>query len=492
MRSTTLAGFCYALTLSTCSPLLAGEPFFRGLNPEPGVLWSEAWGISADGTVVVGKRYFASGPARLQAYRWTADEGMVSLFGPQPDPFEFTWAWAVSDDGRMIVGGRGDLCRYRTTAVVWNPEEGVQDLPSISPQGYNDAFDISADGTVIVGTAGQQGVRWESGTIAALGPWRAMAVSADGSTVAGYNPGPPWMWLWQGETLSSLGAGVGLPTDLSADGSTLVGMSPELGAFRWTAQEGMVGLGPVPPSSPYWYDNGLPLAVSPDGRTIVGGARFAFEPCPSATQEVRPVPLGPAFIWDARHGMRVLQDVLVNDCGLDLSGWKLRSATAMTPDALTLVGFGENPQGQVEAWIAHLPETVEVIVDIRPGESPNNLNRKSKGVLPVAVLGSADCDLHLIDPASVKLICAGSNGGASPVSMAYEDAGAARAAGKTDRSPTQGNGPGDLVLKFRTEDVVEQLKLDALTRGETVLLSVTGKLLDGRLFAGSDLVRIVQ
>lgn len=275
---------------------------------------------------------------------------MVSLFGPQPDPFEFTWAWAVSDDGRMIVGGRGDLCRYRTTAVVWNPEEGVQDLPSISPQSYNDAFDISADGTVIVGTAGQQGVRWESGTIAALGPWRAMAVSADGSTVAGYNPGPPWMWLWQGETLSSLGAGVGLPTDLSADGSTLVGMSPELGAFRWTAQEGMVGLGPVPPSSPYWYD----------------------------------------------------------------------------------------------------------------------------------------------DPASVKLICAGSNGGASPVSMAYEDAGAKRAAGKTDRSPAQGNGPGDLVLKFRTEDVVEQLKLDTLTRGETVLLSVTGKLLDGRLFAGSDLVRIVQ
>jgi len=46
--------------------------------------------------------------------------------------------------------------------------------------------------------------------------------------------------------------------------------------------------------------------------------------------------------------------VLVDDYGLDLTGWKLWKATAISDDGLTIVGSGENPNGETEAWIAYL------------------------------------------------------------------------------------------------------------------------------------------
>jgi hypothetical protein len=63
-----------------------------------------------------------------------------------------------------------------------------------------------------------------------------------------------------------------------------------------------------------------------------------------------------AFIWDAEHGMRNLQDLLVNDYGLDLTGWRLSRARGISADGLTIVGSAYHPNGDVEAWIAHIPE----------------------------------------------------------------------------------------------------------------------------------------
>jgi hypothetical protein len=37
-----------------------------------------------------------------------------------------------------------------------------------------------------------------------------------------------------------------------------------------------------------------------------------------------------------------------------LRGWKLRSATAVADDGTVVVGFGLNPDGHQEAWIARL------------------------------------------------------------------------------------------------------------------------------------------
>ena len=42
--------------------------------------------------------------------------------------------------------------------------------------------------------------------------------------------------------------------------------------------------------------------------------------------------------------------------GLDLTGWTLREATGISDDGLTIVGYGDNPNGFMEGWIAVIPE----------------------------------------------------------------------------------------------------------------------------------------
>ncbi|MFQ5806090.1 MAG: hypothetical protein ACE5I3_06545 [Phycisphaerae bacterium] len=54
--------------------------------------------------------------------------------------------------------------------------------------------------------------------------------------------------------------------------------------------------------------------------------------------------------------MRNLQDVLTDEYGLDLTGWRLSVAYGISADGLTIVGDGQNPNGDTEAWIAHIPE----------------------------------------------------------------------------------------------------------------------------------------
>ncbi|MBN1391621.1 MAG: NHL repeat-containing protein, partial [Sedimentisphaerales bacterium] len=56
-----------------------------------------------------------------------------------------------------------------------------------------------------------------------------------------------------------------------------------------------------------------------------------------------------------------------------------------------------------------------VMVDIKPGVCPNPVNVKSKGVLPAAILGTADFDVTKIDPASIRLA------GVAPLRSAYKD-----------------------------------------------------------------------
>ena len=53
--------------------------------------------------------------------------------------------------------------------------------------------------------------------------------------------------------------------------------------------------------------------------------------------------------------MQPLKQVLI-DQGIDLTGWDLVSARGVSDDGLTIVGFGTNPLGNTEAWIATIPE----------------------------------------------------------------------------------------------------------------------------------------
>jgi uncharacterized membrane protein len=99
----------------------------------------------------------------------------------------------------------------------------------------------------------------------------------------------------------------------------------------------MIGLGTLPGGT-----SSTAIGVSADGSAVVGYVQFS-----SGTR---------AFFWDSFHGMRVVQDMLVDDFGLDLTGWKLEGATATSADGQVIVGYGTNPSGQTEAWLAMIPE----------------------------------------------------------------------------------------------------------------------------------------
>jgi len=97
---------------------------------------------------------------------------------------------------------------------------------------------------------------------------------------------------------------------------------------------------------------------------------------------------------------------------------------------------------------------IDVSVDIKPTSCPNPINFKSKGVLPVAILGTDEFDVTQIDPASVRLE------GVAPLRWAIEDV-ATPFVGDIDDCydcTTAGqDGYDDLTLKFSTQEIVAAL-----------------------------------
>jgi probable HAF family extracellular repeat protein len=156
----TLLGDGFANDVSGDGNIVVGNSFGRtrsnaviwsGTSPRenlgalPGHEFSDANAISLDGRVVVGSSYQVSFLA--QAYRWTRETGMVSL-GAIPG-YTSSTATDVSADGNVIVGSVGDVFRQ---AFRWTPGTGMVGLGTLSgTDTSSEAFAVSANGRVIVG-----------------------------------------------------------------------------------------------------------------------------------------------------------------------------------------------------------------------------------------------------------------------------------------------------------------------------------------------------
>jgi hypothetical protein len=127
------------------------------------------------------------------------------------------------------------------------------------------------------------------------------------------------------------------------------------------------------------------------------------------------------------------------------------------------------------------PPVIEVSVDIKPMSWPNPLNVNGKGVLPVAILGTADFDVSQVDPATVRLE------GVAPLRWALEDVG-------TAGDPLAGpDGFTDLSLKFKTQEIVSAL--GDVDDKDVVVLHLTGNLKEefgGTPISGQDVVLIIK
>jgi len=278
-----------------------------------------AFGVSADGSVIVGNSNSANG---TEAFRWTQGTGIVGLGSLIGGSSFASYGNATSADGSVVVGQSNSASDYQ--AFRWTQAAGMVGLGDL-PSGINfsAAYGVSADGSVIVGVghsaSGQEAFRWTLAT---------------GMVGLGDLPGAK-----TGAAFDSRGYGV------SADGSTVVGASQSsngLEAFRWTQATGMVGLGDLPGS----VFTSIAEATSGDGSIVVGEGN-------EGTTSSR------AFIWDAAHGMRDLEDVLINDYGLGASlvGWHLWAATGISADGNVIVGSGTYPddsQGINAGWVVDL------------------------------------------------------------------------------------------------------------------------------------------
>lgn len=54
--------------------------------------------------------------------------------------------------------------------------------------------------------------------------------------------------------------------------------------------------------------------------------------------------------------MRSVKGILVSKYGLDLTGWTLTEAWGISADGKTIAGYGTNPAGNIEGWVATVPE----------------------------------------------------------------------------------------------------------------------------------------
>jgi len=489
-----------AMGVWVCSPAMGDEPFFMGLGRLPGAAGSSAAAISADGSSVVG----GSGG---EAFRWTQTEGMVGL-GDLPGGDEFSIAAAVSADGSVVVGRSQSAYSSpgeHFEAFRWTEATGMVGLGDLPGGDFNSwAAGVSADGTVVAGRGSIGGpganrlraFRWTAQTgMVDLGlmPGGSMwslgtAVSADGLVVVGFGDSESaslreafrWTATEGMVGLGDLPGGnfVSMAFGVSADGSVVVGNSwsgPEREAFRWTQSDGMIGLGFLPDL----LEMSTASDASADGSVIVGYSG------------------GRAFVWDAENGMRDLQDLLIA-LGLDLTGWSyLPQAAGVADDGLTIVGTGYH-HGDVEAWIAHIPEpTTLAFLDIKPGSCPNPLNRNSRGVLPVAIVGTADFDVTQIDVTTLVLTRADGVGGSVAPLMGPPGPGirVADVATPFDGEPCdchelEADDIDDLSMRFDAADVVAALELNDSEPGATVELAVSGSLLDGAEFTATDCVRV--
>jgi uncharacterized membrane protein len=273
-------------------------------------------------------------------------------------------ATACSGNGDIVTGyvvenENGNLKGYR-----WDASTG---LVKLIDDGYCAGRDISYDGGIITGETytgflTAAAFSWNNGSLTALYnsgvQTLGWGMSHDGQTYAGtYGGFPSQAFLYSEAGFELLGDIPGGPewsgaNALSGDGTTAVGYGSDHDNFqdqyqatRWTRDTGMVGLGRLPGTR-----LSSAFGVSRNGSTVVG---YCWDSGNSLAEK--------AFIWTPAEGMRDLKAVLQSQ-GVDLTGWRLNIAYAVSDDGRTIVGnasFGFHS----EAFVAHLAATCGCAAD---------------------------------------------------------------------------------------------------------------------------------
>ena len=324
--------------------------------------------------------------------------------GGLTDPLGASQARAASADGSVVVGSSYSQSNSPAgfEAFRWDLTNGVVGLGDF-PGGYfrSVAFDVSANGNVVVGFGTPDSI---TGELSEAFRWDL----TNGMVGLGFLPG--------GNESEATG--------VSTDGSVIVGNAGRYKAFRWDAVNGMVALG-----------SGQAYDVSADGSVVVGRKGQSI-----------------AGRWDATNGWQTIVDLLKSE-GIDLTGWYLQNANAVSADGSTIVGFGLNPDGFIEAWVANIS------VPPNPNFSPIAIAGSDETVHPgthVTLDGSASFDPDENYPLSYAWVL-----------VSKPDGSTATLSGSDSMSPSF---TADLLGNYTVELIVTD-NLNALSVADQVLIS---------------------
>lgn len=338
-----------AVGVATLTAVGAQGQVFEPLGVPANKDLSSAAAVSADGMVVAGQTRFPGSIIGVptyfpQAATWTRAGGWRLIQGEST-------AAGVSADGSVLAGAY-----YQgwpsVHAATWVGDQ----LELFGPE-TSEAFGISADASVVVGYSVdgsvEEATRWTAGGAAFLGhlsgssgSGRALGVSADGAVIVGADGNRPFRWTAGGgmQHLGPFSGGLsesGQARAVSADHRIIVGdVGDATGQWRAFMQNAY-GLVPLPllPG----MRGSRAFSVSSDGSVIVGEA-FTTDGVDNT-----------AFVWDRARGMRELRPYLIALGATNLDGWRLATATGVSPDGAFIVGNGIDPDGRQEAWLARVP-----------------------------------------------------------------------------------------------------------------------------------------
>lgn len=326
-----------------------------------------------------------------------------TLFEQRPEPFWSSYAYDVSADGSTVVGGA--FSTLGGGAVRWTPRRGIEFLGSVVDSGVqvrlDRAFGVSADGSVIAGhVPGGRGFRWVDGGGAILfGAWNPVTadVSADGSVIVGTlgsTGGVPFAYSWkEGEGFRTFHRTPWNETtfragSISGDGSIVVGYAgsyPTSGPVIWTEADGY-SLLPYPSAT--GSIQGRAFGISTDGAFVVGEAvdnggrsQARWSLADGGFQWLGELPGGPwegaaracsadgsvvvgwsrglrgqeATIWRAGDdNIRSIKEMLLTDYGIDVGGRLLTAASSVSDDGTVICGHSTGTDGLPDGWVLRL------------------------------------------------------------------------------------------------------------------------------------------
>lgn len=374
-----------------------------GVSPSPvgeGILWpatggtvalgglwalaidSDARGIN-DGGVVVGQSYVGY-PTGIVAFRWTHDDGMRQLAAVS------STANAINRDG-YIVGGIAVAGSPWMHAALWTPDGSVIDLGTLG--GYSEARAVNARlqvaGISIDAAGTTHAVRWDVTAVAPNQP----PVADAGGPYAG-NEGSPIAFS---------------ATASDPDGDALT--------LSWSFGDGTTATG-ASPTHTYADDGSYTVvltATDPQGLTATSSTTATVANVAPTVHLDAPAPIRSGAAFSAR--------ATFTDPGLLDMPWRYTFDWGTgTPSVGSTLSQADAIVAQSPRYCAAGTYTVRASVRDKDGgegtvtqtlsvariDVPMNvltgtLNPRSRGKLPVAVLGGPTFDARQLDVATVRL-----------------------------------------------------------------------------------------